>query len=122
LEQPIASAIRAESKETGAVWEEIAAQREAAFGNPTEAKQQGLKLYPSSQAVEVEAALAFAMSGDAAKAELPGRRKADFLDEGAVALVRVEKVKGGIALDVEQARIAALKSLFQQLECFLFLF
>jgi eukaryotic-like serine/threonine-protein kinase len=68
----VRSAIRADSKESGAIWQEIAAQREAAFGNRTDAKQiaaQGLKLYPASQGVEVEAALAFAMIGDAAKAE-----------------------------------------------------
>jgi eukaryotic-like serine/threonine-protein kinase len=68
----IDSAIRADSKETGAIWQEIAAQREAAFGNPVDAKQeaaQGLKLYPASEGVEVEAALAFAMAGDAARAE-----------------------------------------------------
>jgi len=70
--QGIGSAIRADSKETGAIWQEIAAQREAAFGNPAEAKQQaaeGLKLYPASQGVEVEAALALAMSGDGGQAE-----------------------------------------------------
>jgi eukaryotic-like serine/threonine-protein kinase len=70
--QSVDSAIRADSKETGAIWQEIGAQREAAFGNPTDAKQQaaaGLKLYPSSQGVESEAALAFAMSGDAVGAE-----------------------------------------------------
>ena len=70
--QSIDSAIRADSKETGAIWEEIAAQREAAFGNATDAKQeaaQGLKLYPVSQGVEVEAALAFAMAGDTTRAE-----------------------------------------------------
>jgi serine/threonine protein kinase/tetratricopeptide (TPR) repeat protein len=68
----IDSAIRADSKETGATCQEIAAQREAAFGNPVDAKQeaaQGLKLYPASEGVEVEAALAFAMAGDAAGAE-----------------------------------------------------
>ena len=70
--QSIGSAIRADSKETGAIWQEIAAQREAVFGNPAEAKQQaadGLKLYPASQGVEVEAALAFAMAGDTIRAE-----------------------------------------------------
>jgi eukaryotic-like serine/threonine-protein kinase len=70
--QSIDSAIRADSKETGAVSQEIGAQREAAFGNPSEAKQQaaeGLKLYPTSQGVEVEAALAFAMANDAERAE-----------------------------------------------------
>ncbi len=62
----IDSAIRADSKETGAVSQEIAAQREAAFGNSVDARQQaldGLKLYPASQGVEVEAALALAMAG-----------------------------------------------------------
>ncbi len=46
--------------------------REAAFGNATDAKQeaaQGLKLYPTSQGVEVEAAVAFAMADDTTRAE-----------------------------------------------------
>ena len=71
-QRSIDSAIRADRKETGAIWQEIAAQREAAFGNATDAKQeaaQGLRLYPASRAVEVEATLAFAMVGDAARAE-----------------------------------------------------
>jgi len=66
------SAIRADSKETGAIWWENAALREAAFGNSTEARQAaaaGWKLYPDSPGVAVEAALAFAMAGDAARAE-----------------------------------------------------
>jgi tetratricopeptide (TPR) repeat protein len=66
------SAIRADSKENGAIFQENAALREAAFGNAAEAKQAGaeaLKLVPTSQGVEVEAALAFAMAGDAARAE-----------------------------------------------------
>ena len=66
------SAVRADSKENGAIWQENAALREAAFGYPAEAKQsaaQALKLVPKSQGVEVEAALAFAMAGDAARAD-----------------------------------------------------
>jgi serine/threonine protein kinase/tetratricopeptide (TPR) repeat protein len=66
------SSIRADSKENGAIWQAIAAQREAAYGNPTEARQsaaEALKLVPASQGVEVEAALAFAMAGDTARAE-----------------------------------------------------
>jgi eukaryotic-like serine/threonine-protein kinase len=64
--------IRADSKETGAISQEIAAQREAAFGNAAEGRQQaaeGLKLDPTSQGVGVEAALAYAMAGDATRAE-----------------------------------------------------
>jgi eukaryotic-like serine/threonine-protein kinase len=66
------SAIRADSKENGAIWLENAALREAAFGNLARAKQsadEGLKLVPTSQGVEVEAALAYAMAGDVAHAD-----------------------------------------------------
>jgi len=65
-------AIRADSKENGAIWQAIAAQWEAAYGNPAEARQlaaEALKLVPTSEGVEVEAALAFAMLGDAAPTE-----------------------------------------------------
>jgi hypothetical protein len=66
------SAIRADSKEKGRYGRRIAAQREAAYGNPAEARQsaaEALKLAPTSQGVESEAALAFAMAGDTARAE-----------------------------------------------------
>jgi eukaryotic-like serine/threonine-protein kinase len=66
------SAVRNDSKESGAIWYENAALREAAFGNLAPAKQaaaEGLKLISTSQAVEVEAALAFAMAGDGTRAE-----------------------------------------------------
>jgi eukaryotic-like serine/threonine-protein kinase len=66
------SAISADSKENGAIWQENGALREAAFGNAVEARRaaaEALKLVPTSQGVEDEAALAFAMSGDTARAE-----------------------------------------------------
>jgi eukaryotic-like serine/threonine-protein kinase len=66
------SAIRADSKENGAIWLENSALREAAFGNLAEAKQaaaEGLKLVSASQGVETEAALAYAMVGDAAQSD-----------------------------------------------------
>jgi eukaryotic-like serine/threonine-protein kinase len=66
------SAVHGDNKENGAIWLENAALREGAFGNATAAKQeaaQGLKLYPASQGVEVEASLAFAIAGDGARAE-----------------------------------------------------
>jgi eukaryotic-like serine/threonine-protein kinase len=68
----VESAVRADSKETGAIWQAIAAQREAAYGNITEARQsaaEAVKLAPTSQGVESEAGLAFAMAGDTARAE-----------------------------------------------------
>ena len=66
------SAIRADSKENGAVWQENDALHEAAYGNFAEAlrgAQEGIKLAPASQGVASEAALAFAMAGDTARAE-----------------------------------------------------
>jgi eukaryotic-like serine/threonine-protein kinase len=66
------SATRADSKENGAIYWENSALREAAFGNLREARQAaaaGLKVAPDSKAVKVEAALAYAMAGDAARAE-----------------------------------------------------
>ncbi len=66
------SAIQADSKENGAIWQAIAAQREAVFGNPAEARQgaaEALKLAPASQGVQSEAALAFAMAGDTVRAQ-----------------------------------------------------
>jgi DNA-binding winged helix-turn-helix (wHTH) protein/tetratricopeptide (TPR) repeat protein len=66
------SAIHTDSKENGAIWQAIAAQREAAYGNATEARQsaaEALKMAPASQGVESEVALAFAMAGDTARAE-----------------------------------------------------
>jgi tetratricopeptide (TPR) repeat protein/predicted Ser/Thr protein kinase len=70
--QAVDSAVRADSKESGAIFQTIAAQREAAYGNPAESRQsvaEALKLAPTSQAVAVEGALALAMAGDAARAE-----------------------------------------------------
>jgi eukaryotic-like serine/threonine-protein kinase len=68
----VESAIRADSKENGAIWQANAALEQAAYGNAAEARlsaAEALKLVPASQGVEVEVALAFAMAGDAARAE-----------------------------------------------------
>jgi len=66
------SAMRADSTETGATWRANSALQQAAYGNAAEARQSAvgaLKLAPASQGVESEAALAFAMAGDTARAE-----------------------------------------------------
>ncbi|MFZ1130364.1 MAG: hypothetical protein WBV31_08210 [Terriglobales bacterium] len=71
-ERALDAALAADSKETGAIWEENDALREAAYGYVAKARHAaaaGLKVAPSSQGVEVEAALAFAMAGDTAPAE-----------------------------------------------------
>jgi len=66
------SAIRADSKENGAIWQANSALRLAAYGIPAEAQQaaaQASKLAPASSGVEAEAALALAMAGDTRRAE-----------------------------------------------------
>ena len=69
--QSVGSATRADSKESGAIWQENAAVRDAAFGKARQAQQAaaGMKLVSASQGVELEAALAFAMAGDIGRAE-----------------------------------------------------
>src|SRR5579862_362594 len=70
--QALDSAIHADARENGAIWQENNALREAAFGNAAEARKEaadGLKVAPTSQGVQSEAALAFAMSGDTGHAE-----------------------------------------------------
>jgi serine/threonine protein kinase/tetratricopeptide (TPR) repeat protein len=66
------SAIRANGTENGAIWRANAALEQAAYGNAAEARQSAidaLKLAPTSQGVNAEAALAFAMAGDTARSE-----------------------------------------------------
>ncbi len=70
--QSIDSAVRADSKEGAAIWQENSALREAAFGNLPEAREaakKGLQLAPASSGVMAEAALALAMAADSAPAE-----------------------------------------------------
>ncbi|HEX3320240.1 MAG TPA: protein kinase [Terriglobales bacterium] len=64
------SAVRSDSKETGALWQANGALREAEFGNVAEARRQAmaaLALAPGRD-VKVVAALALARSGDSARA------------------------------------------------------
>jgi tetratricopeptide (TPR) repeat protein/predicted Ser/Thr protein kinase len=66
------SAVRADRKETGTIQQAIAAQWEAAYGIAAQARPlaaEALKLAPASQGTEVEAAVAFALAGDAERAE-----------------------------------------------------
>src|ERR1700674_73184 len=61
-ERAVDSAIRTDNRENRATWRAIAAQREAAFGKPAEARRsaaEALKLAPMSPGVAAEAALAF---------------------------------------------------------------
>jgi len=68
----VESAIRADSKETGAIWKASAGLEQAAYGNAAEARQtatEALKLAPTSPGAQSEAALAFAIAGDTVRAE-----------------------------------------------------
>ncbi len=70
--QAMASAVRIESKENAAIWQDNLALREAAFGNLAEARryaEAALKLEPGSQSVQLEAALAFAMAAENTQAD-----------------------------------------------------
>jgi len=70
--QAVDSAVREDDKEGGAVYLTSAALQQAAYGNTAESRQsaaKALKLAPTSPGVESEAALAFAMAGNAARAE-----------------------------------------------------
>ena len=63
----VQSAVEADSAETAGLWQAIAAQREAAYGNTARARGaaiEAVKLIATSRATETEAALAFAMSDD----------------------------------------------------------
>ena len=71
-ERAATSAARADYKEAGAVWLARAAHRQAAFGNASQARlraTRALSLVPTSQGVQVETALAFAIAGDTPRAE-----------------------------------------------------
>jgi serine/threonine protein kinase/tetratricopeptide (TPR) repeat protein len=66
------AAVRADNKEGGAIYLANAAVQQAAYENDAEARQtaaEALKLAPTSQGVEVEVALVFAMTGETARAE-----------------------------------------------------
>ena len=65
------SAARADQREGAATYLTAAALQEAAYGNAAEARRsaaEALKMAPTSPGVGVEAALAFAMAGDASRA------------------------------------------------------
>ena len=65
-------ALKVDGKEAAAIWQANAALEHAGYGNAAQAGQiaaQALKLAPTSQGAESEAALAFAMAGDTARAE-----------------------------------------------------
>ena len=70
--QAIETARRSDEKEPAALWQANAAIREALFGNPEVARQDAtaaVALAPGSHDAETQAALAYALAGDAAHAQ-----------------------------------------------------
>ena len=116
------SAIRNDSKETGATWRELSALREAAFGNSAQAKQdiaRGLTLFPNSQAVQLQAALAAAMAGDLPKAEsLANELNTRFPVDTQIQSLWLPAVRAQIAINRKNPAdaIAALKPALPPLE------
>ncbi len=71
-ERAVESALRADYKENAAVYMANAAIQQAAYGDAQQARRsaaRALEIAPTSAGATAEAALAFAMAGDAAKAE-----------------------------------------------------
>jgi len=104
------SAVRADNKENAAVALAIAAQREAAFGNAAQGRQaavEALKLAPASQGAESEAAIAFAMASDTARAESQVRDlKRRFPLDTRVQSLWLPAIQAQLALDKQNPAVA----------------
>lgn len=120
--QAVESAVKSDGKENAAIYLAIAAQREAAFGNPAEARQRGaeaLRLAAASQGAEVEAALAFALAGDSGRAEsLESDLKHRYPLDTQMQAVWVPAIEGQLSLNRKRApeALAALQSASAALE------
>jgi serine/threonine protein kinase/Tfp pilus assembly protein PilF len=108
------SAIHADQKENAAIWLENAALREAAAGNPAAAKRwaaAGLRIFPRSMGVNVEAGLALAMAGYAARARaLSQQINKDYPLNTQVQSLWLPSIRAQLALN-RGAPAEALKSL-----------
>ena len=104
------AAIRGDSKEFAGIGMEMAALREAAYGNLAEGRKDaeaGLKFEAESQAVRAMAGTALAMSGDAAQANTiaEGLNK-QYPEDTQVQSLWLPAMRGQIALDRKDARAA----------------
>jgi eukaryotic-like serine/threonine-protein kinase len=110
----VATAVRADSRENGAIWQANAAVAEAAYGNAVEARrsaEEALKLAPTSQSVESEAALALAMAGDTKRAKILTQDLAQrFPLDDQMQSVWLPAIRAQLALD-EKNPVAALSAL-----------
>jgi tetratricopeptide (TPR) repeat protein len=107
------SAIHADRKETGAIWVDNAALREAALGNVTQARQsatEALRLSSSTRGVQVEAALAVSIAGDTASAErLSEKISKAFPLDTQVQFLWLPTIRAQVALDKRNPSAALRK-------------
>ena len=122
VQRGVDAAVRGDSKEFAGIGREMAALREAAFGNLAEGRRDaeaGLKFDAESQAVRAMAGTALAMSGDAAQANTiaEGLNK-QFPEDTQVQSLWLPAMRGQIALDRKDARAAidALKPALPPIE------
>jgi hypothetical protein len=114
VKRSVNSAIRADSKENGGVWLENRALYEAAYGYPAKALQaaeEGTKLVAMSQGVTSEAALAFAMAGETARAESMAKElNIRYPLDTQMQTLWLPAIRAQLALDAKKPR-AALEAL-----------
>jgi DNA-binding winged helix-turn-helix (wHTH) protein/tetratricopeptide (TPR) repeat protein len=112
--QAVESAIQADTRESGAIWQAIAAQREAAFGFRKEGRALAIKalnLDRMSEGTEAESAFALALAGDAAQAESLARDlKTRFSLDTQVQKLWLPTIEAQLDLDRKDSA-AALKEL-----------
>jgi len=100
------AAVRADSKETAAIWQINAALREAEFGNPATAKQDvaaALALSPGRD-VEMLAALTLARSGETARAKtIVAELEKNYPSHTVLKVYWLPTIKAAVELDTDNA-------------------
>jgi serine/threonine protein kinase/tetratricopeptide (TPR) repeat protein len=100
------AAVRADSKETAAIWQVNAALREAEFGNPASAKQDvaaALTLSPGRD-VEMLAALALARSGETVRAKtIVGELEKSYRSQTLLKVYWLPTIEAAIELNANNA-------------------
>jgi tetratricopeptide (TPR) repeat protein len=113
-DRSVKSALAADNKETAATSQAVAAVREAAFGNFTEARERataGLKLVPDNKGVVIEAAIAYAMTGDTGRAQsLAEALNRDYPVDTQMQSLWLPTIRGQLALNRKNAA-AAVKAM-----------
>jgi eukaryotic-like serine/threonine-protein kinase len=111
-QRAVASAVRADNKESGAIYLANAALQQGIYGNPVKARQkatEALKLAPASPGVDAEVALAFARAGDTARAEsLAQQLGKRFPLDTQMQLLWLSAIRAQLALDRKNPSLALI--------------